>query len=92
MKNSKREKKHLLIIGGTGFIGYHCLNFAKKYRWKLTSISRNNPRKNRKVTGVTYLKLNINNQYQLNSKLKKNFTYVINLAGSSNQVLSKKKN
>jgi len=91
VKTNKTKKKNLLIIGGTGFIGYHCLNFAKKYYWKLTSVSRNNPHKTRKISGVTYLKLDINNQKQLNKKLKNNFSHVINLVGSSDQVFSKKK-
>ena len=91
MKNSKREKKHLLIIGGTGFIGYHCLNFAKKYRWKLTSISRNFPQRERKVSGVKYLKLNINNLGHIQKKLSENFTFVINAVGVTNKNLKRNK-
>ena len=76
MKNNKVKKKHLLIIGGTGFIGYHCFNFAKKSSWELTSVSRKNPSKTRKVKGVNYLKININNKQQIKKKIKqKLYTY-----------------
>ena len=89
MRNNKVKKKHLLIIGGTGFIGYHCFNFAKKYNWKLTSVSRKNPSIARKVEGVNYLKININNTRQIKKNLNKNFTHIINSVGSSNQVFAK---
>ena len=41
----KISKKNLLVIGGTGFIGFHILKKAQKLKWKLTSISRNRPQK-----------------------------------------------
>ena len=90
MKNNKVKKKHLLIIGGTGFIGYHCFNFAKKSSWELTSVSRKKPSKTRKVKGVNYLKININNKQQIKKKLNKNFTHIINSVGSSRQVFAQK--
>jgi len=90
VKNKKVKKKHLLIIGGTGFIGYNCFKFAKKFNWKHTSVSRNYPRKDRKIKGVKYLKLDVNNQKQVKKKLNGNFTHIINLVGSSNQVFEKK--
>ena len=34
----------LLIVGGTGFIGYHILKEAKKRKYKITSISLNKPK------------------------------------------------
>ena len=39
------NKNSILIIGGTGFIGYH---LAKKFfeeKWKVTSISNHKPKK-----------------------------------------------
>ena len=90
MKNNSIKKKHLLIIGGTGFIGHHCLRYAKKFNWRLTSVSRNSPKSERKVKEVNYLKLDVNNQKEINKKLNKNFTHIINLVGSSNQIFNKK--
>jgi nucleoside-diphosphate-sugar epimerase len=90
VKNKKVKKKHLLIIGGTGFIGYNCFKYAKKFNWRCTSVSRNFPNKERKIKKVNYLKLNINNQNEIKKKLNDNFTHIINLVGSSNQVLEKK--
>ena len=37
--------KHLLIAGGTGFIGYHLANRFKKKGWKVTSLSLKKPKK-----------------------------------------------
>jgi len=40
-----RKKPHLLVVGGTGFIGYHLISTAKKKGWKVSSISLNKPKK-----------------------------------------------
>ena len=37
--------KKLLVIGGTGFIGYHVIKEAKKRNWNVTSISLSKPKK-----------------------------------------------
>jgi len=90
VKNKKVKKKHLLIIGGTGFIGYHCFKYAKKLNWKFTSVSRNFPNKTKKVKGVNYLRFDANNQAEIKKKLNKNFTHIINLVGSSNKIFEKR--
>ena len=36
---------HLLIAGGTGFIGYHLADKFKKKGWKVTSLSLKKPKK-----------------------------------------------
>ena len=36
---------HLLIAGGTGFIGYHLALSFKKKGWKITSLSLTKPKK-----------------------------------------------
>ena len=33
------KPKKILIVGGTGFIGYHIANACLKKKWKVTSIS-----------------------------------------------------
>jgi len=57
--------KKILIIGGTGFIGYHIAKKAIKKKWKVTSISTNKPKKIRAINKVKYLICDI-------SKKKKN--------------------
>ena len=84
-------KPHLLVIGGTGFIGYHLTLAAIKKGWKVTSVSLNKPKKFRFVEGVRYLKINISNLKQLKEKLNYSFTYVVNLGGYVDHSLSKKK-
>ena len=37
----KKKLPHLLIIGGTGFIGYHLAVAASKKGWRVSSISLN---------------------------------------------------
>ena len=80
---SNKTKEHLLIIGGTGFIGFHLTNAVKKIGWKVTSISLRNPSRERKVKGVNYIILDIANYKNLKKKLKEKFTYVVNLSGYS---------
>ena len=51
----------LLIVGGTGFIGYHILKEAKKRKYKITSISLNKPKKLRYLKGIKYVLADISN-------------------------------
>ena len=78
---AKIVKPHILVVGGTGFIGYHLVVAAKKKRWKVSSISINKPKKYRYVKGVSYLKVNVTNFKKLRKKLKGQFDYVVNLGG-----------
>ena len=41
--------KSLLVIGGTGFIGYHVISEAKKRGYKIYSVSLHRP-KNKEFT------------------------------------------
>ena len=74
-------KPHLLVVGGTGFIGYHLVKAAKKKGWKVTSISAHKLKKHRHVSGVKYLFVDIGNFEKLKKKIKYSFTYVVNLSG-----------
>ncbi len=53
--------KKLLIVGGTGFIGYHLSKEAQKRKYKVTSISLNRPKKIRYLKGVNYIIADISN-------------------------------
>ena len=77
----KKVKKNILIIGGTGFIGYHlCKKFIIK-KWNVTSISLNFPKKKRFVKKVNYIKCDITKNKNLKKKIKNQYDYVINLGG-----------
>ena len=74
-------KKNLLIIGGTGFIGYHLAKKSLKKGWKVTSISTSPPKKIRYLPKVKYVFCDISNKKSLERKVKKSFNYVVNLGG-----------
>ena len=76
-----KKIKKVLIVGGTGFIGYH---FAKKCllkKFEVTSLSRSKPKKIRRISKVKYIYCDIANKKKLNLKLNKHYDYVINLGG-----------
>ena len=37
--------KRLLVVGGTGFLGYHIISKAKKKKFTITSLSKKNKKK-----------------------------------------------
>ena len=77
-----KKIKTILIVGGTGFIGYHLAKKAKKLSWAVTSISSKPPPKKRYLPGVKYIVCDIQNKKKLKKKIKKKyFNYVINLGG-----------
>ena len=82
--------KHLLIAGGTGFIGYHLALNLKKKGWKITSISLTKPKKKRFIKGINYLLIDLTIKSQIKKKLKENFTHVVNLSGYTLNLYSKK--
>ncbi len=83
--------KKILIIGGTGFIGYHVACKALKKKWKVTSLSTNKPKKIRKLNKVKYLKCDISKKKNIEKTLKHlSFDYVINLGGYVNHSEKKK--
>ena len=75
------NQKNILIIGGTGFIGYHLATKALKKDWHVTSVSTKKPKKKRFLRKVRYIYCDISNKKKLNKKIKKNYHYVVNLGG-----------
>ena len=75
------NKKRILIVGGTGFIGYHLAKKCLKLKWEVTSISTKFPKKIRKLENVKYLLLDISKNKDIANKLSYNYDYVVNLAG-----------
>ena len=76
-----KSKKSILIVGGTGFIGYHLAKESLKKGWLVTSISTRKPKKLRKLKKVKYIICDITKKKSLDKKVKKQFTYVVNLGG-----------
>lgn len=72
--------KNILIVGGTGFIGYHLANYLIKKNFNVTSISTNKPKKIRKLKKVKYKIVDIGKINQI-KKIKNNFDYIVNLGG-----------
>jgi len=74
-------KKKILIVGGTGFIGYHLAKKSLKKGWDVTSISSKSPKKVRFLKKVKYIKCDITNKKLLQKSVNKYFHYVVNLGG-----------
>jgi nucleoside-diphosphate-sugar epimerase len=74
-------KYKILIPGGTGFLGYHlCLFFLNK-GWEVYSVSKNKPKKDKKIKGIKYIFCDVRNKKELNSKLDDYYDYIVNLSG-----------
>jgi dTDP-glucose 4,6-dehydratase len=74
-------KKKILILGGTGFIGYHLAKESLKRGFNVTSVSKNNPVKKRYLKNVNYVTVDISKKNLIKNHIKKNFEYIVNLAG-----------
>lgn len=76
------NSKKILIVGGTGFIGYFLAKKFSKLNFKVYSLSKNKPSQYRKLLKVKYLFGDISNLLILKKLLKKKqFDYVINCGG-----------
>ncbi len=79
----KKKEIKVLIFGGTGFIGYHLSRRFINKGWKVTSVSKKFPKKEKYIRGVNYKKLNLE-KFKNYHILKKNFDYLINASGYIN--------
>lgn len=87
------KKKTILIAGGTGFIGYHLAKKCIQKNWKVTSISKNKPKKKRYLKKVKYIIGDVSNLSFIKKTIVKNYNYVVNLSGyvdHSSKVAKKK--
>ena len=72
-------KKNILIVGGTGFIGYHLAKKSLRKGWRVTSISSKPPKKIRYLSKVKYILCDITKKKSLQRNIQKTFDYVVNL-------------
>ena len=79
----KKKKTKILILGGTGFIGYHLLKKCIRKGWDVTSISKNYPNKNKFIRRVNYKNINLEN-FKNFIILEKNYDYIVNASGYIN--------
>jgi len=73
--------KNLLVVGGTGFIGYHVVKEAQRKGFNITSLSISKPPKKKKIKKVNYITVNILNYKILRKKLHGKFDYIVNTGG-----------
>ena len=85
----KKKKNSILVLGGTGFIGYHLLLRTVKMGWISFSISKMNPKKNRYIKQVKYLRLDLNNSIDFKKKINIKFDYIVNLSDILNFKIKK---
>jgi len=76
-----KKNKNILIVGGTGFIGYHLAKRSLKKGWSVTSISTKSPKKKRYLSKVKYILCDISKKKSLKRNIRKSFTFVVNLGG-----------
>lgn len=62
--------KKILIVGGTGFIGYHFAKKCLKKNLLVFSISYSKPKKIRFLKKVKYICVDISKKFKLKKKLK----------------------
>lgn len=73
----KKKRNTILVLGGTGFIGYHLLKKTLKLGWISFSASRKKPIKNRYLKKVKYLKLDFK---KLENLKVRDYDFIVNLS------------
>lgn len=75
------SKNSILIVGGTGFIGFHLAKNCIKKNWKVTCVSTSSPTNNRRIRDAKYIITDISDKKKLSKSIKKKYDYVVNLGG-----------
>jgi|TARA_B100001079_G_scaffold88836_1_gene76381 nucleoside-diphosphate-sugar epimerase len=73
--------RNILIVGGTGFIGFYLAKKCIGLGWNVVSVSLNPPKPSRRLKKVKYLNYNISNKKTIKYLSLKQFDYVVNLGG-----------
>ena len=64
------KRGNVLLVGGTGFIGYHLALRLIKLGFKVFSLSRKKPKKKRQIKNLKYIYSDFINYSVLKKKLK----------------------
>ena len=75
------KKKKILVIGGTGFLGYHLAKRAIKKKWDVYSFSRKAPPRKRIIKKLKYIYGDTSKKKSFYKLLNKKFNYIINFSG-----------
>ena len=68
--------KKILIVGGTGFLGFHYARFCLKKKYKVFSLSRNKPKKIRHLKNVNYFFADISKKNNLGGSAKRSILFL----------------
>ena len=76
-------KKKIIIVGGTGFLGFHLAKLCLKKKWQVISVSRKKPKKIRFLKNIKYIFVDIAQKKNLQKKLKNDMDacFLVNLGG-----------
>ena len=74
--------KKVLVVGGTGFLGYHLIKRCLRYNMKVISISRKKPSKIFYLKKVDYKIGNLSNSQKLKKIIKSDYNFVVNFGGN----------
>ena len=92
----KKNKVRILIVGGTGFIGYHLAKKCLNLGWSVIIFAIHKPKRIRKLNRVKYLVGNLHNKetikkINLESNMKNNeLVDMLLLQGDAIQILIEK--
>ena len=75
------KEKKILVVGGTGFIGYHLVNFLKKKKFEVIVLSKRLPSKKKIIKGIKYIQFDISQKKNFQKLYNYQFNYIVNLGG-----------
>jgi len=75
------NKKKILVIGGTGFIGYHLIKRCLQKSYNVTCISSRTSSKKKRFSKVKYLICDIRDKKKLSKIITSRYNFVVNLGG-----------
>jgi len=79
------SKAHLLIVGGTGFIGRWVVKAGLEFGYNVSVLSLNAPNLSKRIDGVEYFVADLSDKGSVAIALReKFFSHVINLGGLIN--------
>ena len=74
--------KKILVVGGTGFLGFHLIKRCISLKMTVTSISRRKPNQFQRLDNVEYKTCNITSLQNLKKQIDNDYDYIVNLGGN----------